>query len=1133
MKRIVHHPAPRKDRKRLWRSVGELEDTPQFREWLEREFPAGASEMEKAETESSRRSFMKLMGASTALAGFGMASCRRPEKYLVPYTRAVEWVVPGKALYYATAMPRLGGCSPVVATTYEGRPTSLKGNALHPSNQVTVDGEVKSSSGADHWVPAAVLNLYDPDRSRHVLAQGEKSSMDAFLAALEGVRSEAASNGGQGLAFLMGEGTSPTRDRLLGEVAIRYPQVKFYRYEALGLGEVRDGWKQAYGRDDVTLVPRLDQATRVLSLDCDFLGLDRVGGNPAQGFSANRRPDRLVGDEWEQRSPEEMNRLYVVEPAFTVTGSMADHRLRLPASQVAKVAVAIAQELGVEGVSTEVDERVANWVKPAVEDLRSAAGKALILAGPQQSAAVHALVAAINEKLGAIGTMLQALQRNERVFGSLGDLREAVNSGTITTVISTTPADPVYDAPNDFAWGEIVDKVTYIHLGMNRNHTAVAADWHLPGTHFLEEWGDVRDSDGTYSVIQPMVSPLLGGVSEISLLLKWLQEAPLTETPAESNGATEGVAAAEIEEEPAPDYEAVRETFANTLGLEGDVEQTWNRCLRDGFLPDSSYPALELSGAEVIVPKFQAAPAIESLEVRFVADSKTYDGRYVNNAWLQETPDPLTKLTWDNAALLSVKTFRQLGLKKDGQRIKLNFNGREGFFPALQAPGHADDSVTVALGYGQRVCGRVGYGTGFDAFRMRTSVAPYFVQGATLTILERDRELNPRLPEANHAPHDGVVTIAKWEELALTQEHNSMEGREIVRDGGLEDYREDPDFAQTIGMDAHIPENMHLYKPRGRAATGEEAFNDLDPEHQWAMTIDLNSCLGCSACQVACQAENNIPIVGKAQVLTGREMAWIRMDRYFTDPTLVPEGDPSHHLHAEVKSNGVEILDEDALEVLPQPVACQQCESAPCEAVCPVNATVHSDDGLNVMAYNRCIGTRYCANNCPYKARRFNFFDYNKRNPLVTKKLPGLEYNNLYAGPFGEKNDAAIVHLQRNPNVSVRMRGVMEKCTYCVQRLEGAKIAQKVDARDSDRIQVGVNEVKSACQEACPVDAIQFGNLRNEGDTVNRYKASPRNYDLLRYVNTRPRTSYLARIKNPNLKMPGAAEIGTTSKHLH
>ena len=1127
MKRIVHHPAPRKNGKRFWRSLGEYEDTQEFREWIEREFPAGASELRDGET--SRRAFMKLMGASTALAGFGMAGCRRPEKYLVPYTKNVEWIVPGKPLMYATSMPRLGGVMPVVATTHEGRPTTLGGNSLHPSNRFQVDGKEKGNSGTDQFCQASVLDLYDPDRSRDFLKAGKKSSVEAFMADLEVWRQRAQANRGEGVAFLVGESSSPTRDRLLGDLLTKFPQAKLFRYEAFGLDHVRQGVARYFGRSGVKLLPKIDQATRVLSLDADFLGLDLVGGNATFGFSMARRADRYVDGEWKRRSNEEMLRLYSVEPAFTVTGSMADHRLRLAASQVVRVAQAVANALGVAGVSApELGEREAAWIAPMVEDLKAASGKSLVMAGLQQSADVHALVAAINEKLGAFGKTLSVLNAPERPFGDLNSLRESIIAGEIVSLVSTTAADPVFDAPNDFRWPEIVDKVTYIQLGVNVNHTAVQADWHIPSTHFLEEWGDGRTSDGTYSVIQPMVSPLYGGVSEISLFLKLLQEEPLT---AISEGVNDEGPSGEVKDAPTADYYAVRDTFTNTLGVD-NVDQAWNHCLRDGFLPNTGYADTSATGSDVTLKDvvLDAPGDFTRLEVRFVPDSKIYDGRYVNNGWLQEAPDPISKLTWDNAALLSVGTFNALGLEKDGQRVRLSFNGREGFFPVLRAPGHADNCVSIAVGYGQRVCGQVGYGTGFDAYAMRTAASSYIAQGAKLEALKEDEVLSPSLPKANHAPHEGEVVIAKWEELALTQEHNSMEGRGLVRDGSLDDYAQDETFAQRVGMDSHIPKNMHLYQPETRHGV---KFVELDPQHQWGMTIDLNSCHGCNACMIACQADNNIPIVGKGQVLRGREMSWIRMDRYFTDPTIVSEVNPGVHQHAETKASGVEILNEDAIEVLAQPVSCQQCESAPCETVCPVNATVHSDDGLNAMAYNRCIGTRYCANNCPYKARRFNFFDYNKRNPVTTQKLGSLEFGNLYAGPLGDRHDEGVAQLQKNPNVTVRMRGVMEKCTYCVQRIQGAKIAQKVKARNSDDTKVGANVIKTACQDSCAADAIQFGNLLNEEDTVNQYKKSGRNYDLLKYVNTRPRTSYLAKIKNPNLKMPGGAEVGTTSKHIH
>ncbi|MEM7386390.1 MAG: 4Fe-4S dicluster domain-containing protein [Verrucomicrobiota bacterium] len=686
-------------------------------------------------------------------------------------------------------------------------------------------------------------------------------------------------------------------------------------------------------------------------------------------------------------------------------------------------------------------------------------------------------------------------------------------AGDVSVLISTTEANPVYDAPVDLEFGKLLESVTSVHLGVNVDATAVASNWHIPGTHYLESWGDVRSADGTYSIVQPMILPLYGGWSELDLF-STLLDMGSAELP-EGEGAPS--------EADSPSYQAVLETFK---GIGGD-EAAWNLALRDGFLAESAFPKLEISGSLGTLELAKLpAPTAGSLEVRFVLDSKIYDGRYVNNGWQQEIPDPVSKITWDNAAVVSVKTFKELGLKKDGQRIKVAVNNREAYFPVLQIPGHADHCITIAVGYGQEQCGRVGRGTGFNAYGIRTAATSYIASGATVEVLGKNLEFDAADGVANAAPdEDGIVRIRKYEELALTQEHSSMEGRAIVRDGNLTEFEKDPDFAKTRGMDSHVPENLSLYKPEMRDGT---EFNDLDKNHQWAMTIDLNTCYGCSACQLACQAENNIPIVGKEQVLIGREMAWIRMDRYFADTSHGHHGDEvsetgSDDAYDLGEVRGVEVLDEDKIEMLSQPVSCQQCESAPCETVCPVNATVHSDDGLNAMAYNRCIGTRYCANNCPYKARRFNFFDYNKR-PL----------DELYWGPLSSRSGVPdSMQLQKNPNVTVRMRGVMEKCTYCVQRIQDAKIAAKSKARNSSDVKVPVNGVKAACQQSCPTNSISFGNLRSAGDTVNAYKASPRNYDLLKYIGTRPRTSYLARVRNPNKNMPDWEEVGQVTKHMH
>lgn len=1119
MKRQWQHPESRETGRQYWRSLGELENSAEFRGWLEREFPQGAAELELDDV--SRRHFVKLMGAATALAGFGAVGCHRPVRHLVPYNEHVEWVVPGKALYYASAKGRLSGrgCDPLVVTTHEGRPTRVDGNKLHPL----------VSGGSDAFTQASILDLYDPDRSREYLKKGEAADAAAFEGEFLSAFRKAAK--GDGVAFLVGAGYAPTRDRLMGEVVAKYAGAKVYRYEALIPAGRSAAEGQLFG-EGVAQVPRFDRATRILALDADFLGLDKVGEDPAMQFARGRK----AVDEGK-----EMNRLYAVEAAFTLTGGMADHRYRLASSQIPQVAVLLAAEVAkgagdaaltaaLQPALAKINAAVFNneWIRECAADLVAAKGKALVVAGSRQPTEVHLLVAAVNAALGAFAgesASISLVQTGAKSLPGLADLAKAVGEGKVKTLFLMTESDVAADAPADLKWADALAKVeTVVHYGGRRNLSSLSASWHVPAAHYLESWGDWRSETGMYSVQQPMIHPMNGGLSEVEFLLSLLNEPAPADAPAP---------AAPIPGQPEPDspaLAAVKATFAAAVPG-GD----WRLTVRDGFAKGSAFPVANAAvdaakiGAALGAFTFAPIPYAGSIEVEIVPGSSTWDGRFVNNGWMQEAADPITKLTWDNAALMSRATAEALEVE-NGDVVEVSAGGATVQLPALINPGQADFTIQVAAGYygdvqgsdGEPVdLGSIATGVGFSVWGLRSVASPFVLSGAAAKKTDRKHP------------------------LALTAEHYSMEGREIVREGTVDMYREKPDFAGKQGMDGHIPENITLYEGPDYANPGSERNRKnespaiaghefrVDPDHQWAMVVDLNSCLGCSACSVACQSENNIPIVGKGQVIAGREMHWIRMDRYFSSPYDAKTVSEMGLDFDETGRPGKRRIDDDQVEMLPQPVACQQCEAAPCETVCPVNATVHTGDGLNAMTYNRCIGTRYCANNCPYKARRFNYFDYNKRS-----------IDNLYWGPLAPADGRARTseQLQKNPNVTVRMRGVIEKCTYCVQRLSAAKVAAKVAARDSDKVQVPANSVTTACQDACPTNAIVFGNWKNPDDLVAKVKGKmggdghdghPRQYELLKYIGARPRTTYLARIKNPNPKMPGAERVGKVTAEMH
>jgi MoCo/4Fe-4S cofactor protein with predicted Tat translocation signal len=973
-----------------WRSLAQLEERAESRAFIEREFPEGASELPEGIT---RRDMMMLLGASLSLAG--LAGCRRPVEEIVPYVTAPEEIVPGIPRYYATTMPFRRSAYGLIVESHEGRPTKVEGNPSHPS----------TLGASSTRVQASVLGLYDPDRSQSITLRGERKSWSDLVTAWGSLSEAHASDGGASLGILSESFSSPTLARLATELRARYPKLQWATYDAVSDENRLAGLRQATGRD-VDLMLRFDRASVILALDADPLLTDPEMIRHARGFADGRRAGATGGV---------MNRLYAVEGVYSLTGAMADHRLRLESRQIALFVSALAARLappvggGASVPGPDVPGLDARWIDALAKDLLANRGKGLIVAGERQPPAVHAAVCALNNHLGNTGKTVSYFETKDAALpsaSSLASLVAAMKAGTIKTLV-VLGGNPVFDAPADLDFASAMAKVPQsIALGHSVDETAVKAAWHVPLAHYLESWGDARAVGGTLSVVQPLILPLFGGRSPVEML-----------------GLMVGG-------QDRPGYDIVRETWNPILG-EAEFDKKWNRVLHDGFLAGSELPEVvpALTGQPLAeLGRLPAADAGGGLEVVFLPSSSLHDGRFANDGWLQELPDPLTKLTWDNPALVSPKTAESLGVANEDW-VRLEYAGRSLELPVWLLPGMSDGVVALTLGYGRSHAGRIGSGVGFDAFKVRSSSAPGFASGARLT------------------------RLARRYALSATQEHGSMEGRPVVHESTLTELRSKSAAGEKSAEGAHGagPPHFSLWKE-----------HTYDKGHQWGMTIDLNACIGCNACMVACQSENNVPVVGKAQVAKGREMQWLRVDRYFSGD---PGGNP---------------------EMVFQPVPCMHCEDAPCEQVCPVAATVHDGQGLNVMVYNRCIGTRYCSNNCPYKVRRFNFFNFTKDTPDILK-------------------------LAMNPDVTVRARGVMEKCTYCTQRINRVKIDAKLAGRE-----LRDGDVKTACQQACPASAIEFGDLRDESSRVVKAKADPRNYSLLEELNTKPRTTYLAKVRNPN-----------------
>jgi MoCo/4Fe-4S cofactor protein with predicted Tat translocation signal len=970
--------------RRYWRSLEELAGTADFQKALAERFPAAASLWSAP---LSRREALRLMAAALSLAGLGACS-RKPTEEIVPHVKPPEELIPGKPVLYATAFLLDGFATGVLVESHDGRPIKLEGNPLHPA----------SRGATSAFAQATILELYDPERSQVILQSRRISTWDAFVGATNAQIDRQRPRRGAGLRILSGHVTSPTVGRQMRGLLQQFPEAKWCQYEAVSRSNFTDGARRAFDQE-VHSVYRFDKAEVILALDADFLFVGPAAVRYARDFAARRK---LRGN------GSTMNRLYVAEPTPSITGAMADHRVAVSADKIGAMAHAIARRLGVEAVSSVADPLASytKWIDAVADDLKQHRGTSLVLAGEAQPPEIHALAHAMNQSLGNTDATVAFIDPvTETADGrmlSLEELTQEMAQGAVEALF-IFGANPVFTAPADVGFGEALAKVPYrVHLGLYVDETAALCHWHVPEAHVLESWGDAKSYDGTATIIQPLIAPLYAGKTAVELLA--LLSGAATQAP----------------------YDIVQAFWR--ARVPNGFDTWWRRALHDGVVPQSAAPAKPVrlkAPSSAPAAKAETVPSADHFELVFRPDPTIWDGRFANNAWLQELPKPLTKLVWDNAALMSPRTAQRLALK-NGDGVELQFDGRRLRAPVWINPGQADDSVTIELGYGRSAAGRIGNGVGFNAYRLRTSDHQWFGRGLTL------KRTGERF------------------ELATTQEHHRMEGRSLIRTGTLAEYLRHPDFVHDMGHEP--PPELTLYPPQPAAVNA------------WGMAIDTNICIGCNACVVACQAENNIPVVGKSQVAAGREMHWIRVDRYYM-------GDAEHP------------------EIVHQPVPCMQCENAPCESVCPVGATVHSSEGLNDMVYNRCVGTRYCSNNCPYKVRRFNFFQY------ADYQTPSLK-------------------LGRNPEVTVRSRGVMEKCTYCVQRINRARIEAKKAQRP-----LRDGEILTACQQVCPTEAIVFGDIKNAEAAVTQLKAQPLNYTLLAELNTRPRTSYLARLKNPNPKI--------------
>ncbi len=1090
--------------KQYWRNLEELADSPVFEEFVRREFPQQAEEWDNP---LERRTFLKLMGASLALAGLSGCVIQPPEK-VIPYVKQPEEETPGQGLYFATAFSLGGIATPLLVRSNEGRPTKVEGNPDHPSNA--------GSTATDIFSQASVLTLYDPDRSQTPLYRGETRAWTTFVGEIRGLIEKEGdglkAKRGAGLRFLTETITSPSLAAQMKQILTDFPEAKWHQYEPVNRDNARAGAVMAFGQP-VNTTYDFSKADRILSLGSDFLSAMPGTLRYARDYAAKRR-EVAQAVSLRPDEAEKMSRLYVVESTPTITGANADHRFSVKPAEME----AVAQ--GVSGASiVRATGDIGSWLPAMSKDLQLHKGASIVIAGDEQPPSVHALAHAANSFLGNVGkTVFYSDPIEANSVDQTQSLRELVgdiDAGKVDVLI-IIGGNPAYNTPVDLKLDfNRLEKVKLrAHLNLYNNETSEICHWHINAAHYLESWGDARAHDGTASIVQPLIAPLYEGKTAYEVLALFSdnydrkpyeivrnywsgqqaslnkqssqQAAPLVDMIRELE--EKRLSLLQVYTESSPEIKRIQEQIfalksqlqlaklnaADTSASPGssantavDFETWWRKCLHDGFILNTALPTKSVSAKTDLASSLsQNAPATQAgaVEIIFRPDPSIHDGRFANNGWLQELPKPLTKITWDNVALVSANTAKKMGVLR--QNYEEGKHGREAYVdtiklslrdrtvtqqvPVWVMPGQPDDVITIHLGYGRSpAAGRVAETTvtepdgplphgGFNAYDIRYSYEPWLANGARIA------KTGERFLVASTQAH-----------FMLQEPSFGGPDRDILRESSVEEFVKDREvLKEESEKQKHELKELSLYP--------DFDYKNQGNGYAWGMSIDLNSCVGCNACMIACQSENNIPIVGKEQVARSREMHWIRIDAYFKGDENKPEG-PFF-----------------------QPVPCMHCENAPCEPVCPVHATVHSSEGLNDMVYNRCVGTKYCSNNCPYKVRRFNFFLY-------------------------QDWETPTYQLMRNPDVSVRSRGVMEKCTYCVQRIQSAKIKSEIEGRP-----VRDGEIVTACQSVCPSEAIVFGNINDPNSKVSKLKALERDYSLLGELNVRPRTTYLSALRNPN-----------------